>query len=156
MTDSTPTIRPATMPDDIARAAAIDATVIGAHDRAAYIADVAGRGGLTLGQTANGTLSFCCLDRRHFFGKPFVSLLVVHPAARRQGLGRAHLAQATGGGHGELWTSTNRSNAAMRALLAKTGWQFCGELVGLDPGDPELFFTSPKLPGRRTIPARFI
>ena len=38
--------------------------------------------------------------------------------------------------------STNRSNIPMRDLLVKEGWQFSGELVGLDPDDPEMIFFS--------------
>ena len=67
--------------------------------------------------------------------------MMVAPARRRTGLGRTLLQAAAGwGGTREVWTSTNRSNAAMRALLAAEGWDYCGELVGLDEGDPELFF----------------
>jgi hypothetical protein len=39
-----------------------------------------------------------------------------------------------------VFTSTNRSNDAMRALLRTEGWSSSGELDGLDPGDPELVF----------------
>jgi hypothetical protein len=39
-----------------------------------------------------------------------------------------------------LWTSTNESNAPMRALLAAHGYIPSGAVEGLDEGDPELFF----------------
>jgi hypothetical protein len=45
-------------------------------------------------------------------------------------------------GTNQVFSSTNRSNAPMRDLLAKAGWQFSGELVGLDPDDPELIYFS--------------
>jgi hypothetical protein len=45
-------------------------------------------------------------------------------------------------GTNQVLSSTNRSNIPMRDLLAKDGWQFSGELVGLDPDDPEMIFFS--------------
>ena len=50
--------------------------------------------------------------------------------------------QSLSSDYSEIWTSTNRSNLAMRALLAKLEWKFCGDLNGLDEGDPEMFFKS--------------
>jgi hypothetical protein len=44
----------------------------------------------------------------------------------------------------KLFTSTNRSNLPMQALLAKLGFVQCGEVNELDPGDPELFFVLKK------------
>jgi hypothetical protein len=39
-----------------------------------------------------------------------------------------------------VFTSTNKSNTAMQALLRSEGWSWSGELVGLDEGDPELVY----------------
>lgn len=126
---------------DIDRAGALDANVTGSTARAGYIASVAARGRLSVAVAHGDIGAFCCLDHQYFFGKPFVSLLIVDPAARRRGLGSGLLAFSLQGER-EVWTSTNRSNAAMRALLEGSGWQYCGELEGLDAGDPELFFKS--------------
>ena len=41
---------------------------------------------------------------------------------------------------GELWTSTNLSNAAMIALLQGRGYRAMGQIDGLDAGDPEVIF----------------
>jgi hypothetical protein len=32
---------------------------------------------------------------------------------------------------------------AMQGLLTKIGWMFCGEIKGLDVGDPEMFYKKP-------------
>jgi len=40
----------------------------------------------------------------------------------------------------KLFTSTNESNAPMRALLAKLGFSPSGVIENLDEGDPELVF----------------
>ena len=76
-----------------------------------------------------------------FYGNGFVSLLVVHEDARRLGMGRALLQHAaTICETPKLFTSTNESNAAMRALLADAGFVASGIIHDLDPGDPELVF----------------
>ncbi len=132
-------IRIASTPSDIARAVAIDDAQTGAKDRAGYITSVAERGGLRVAVLRGGVRAFCCLDHQYFFERPFISLLIVSPDARRLGLA-AGLLTHSARGFAEVWTSTNRSNTAMRALLEKEGWRYCGELNGLDDGDPEQFF----------------
>lgn len=135
-------IRTATKTDDIARAVSIDEAEHGSNARSDYIASVAGRGGLSVASLNGGIRAFCCLDDRYFFGKPFVSLLMVSRESRRLGLGSSLL------GHQaamfpEIWTSTNQSKSAMRQLLDKLGWRYCGEVIGLDEGDPERFYRNP-------------
>jgi GNAT superfamily N-acetyltransferase len=90
---------------------------------------------------AGGAAAGYALASRRFFARPFVDVLVVAPAFRRRGVGLALMA-ACQGDHDDdrLFTSTNRSNRAMRALLAKAGFQPSGRIDNLDPGDPELVF----------------
>ncbi|MEO1250900.1 MAG: GNAT family N-acetyltransferase [Pseudomonadota bacterium] len=132
-------IRIATTPDDVARAVSIDEALRQSNDRALYIASVADNGGLSVAALRGDVQAFCCVDHGYFFRKPFVSLLIVSPDARRLGLGEGLLSHCSSA-HPQVWTSTNRSNAAMRKLLDKAGWRYCGELVGLDDGDPERFY----------------
>ena len=132
-------IRNATTPDEIARAVTIDEALLGSNDRADYITSVAESGGLSVAALRGEVQAFCCLDHGYFFGKPFISLLVVSPDARRLGLGAGLLSHRSSA-YPEVWTSTNQSNSAMRKLLDKTGWRYCGELNGLDEGDPERFY----------------
>lgn len=94
---------------------------------------VAGRSGATEG--------YILLKPKSFFYLDFISLLFVHPDARRLGIAtalfdvaEAHAATA------KIFTSTNVSNHNMRALLRGRGYDQVGEVGGLDPGDPELFF----------------
>ena len=132
-------IRKAIAPDEIARAVAIDEALLGSNDRAGYIMSVAENGGLSVAVLRGDVQAFCCLDHGYFFGKPFLSLLIVSPDARRLGMG-AGLLSHQASTYPEVWTSTNRSNSAMRKLLDKAGWQYCGELSGLDEDDPERFY----------------
>jgi GNAT superfamily N-acetyltransferase len=81
------------------------------------------------------------LVTRHFYAHPFVDLLFVAEAARRGGAGRALMDRCAAAHDGDrIFTSTNESNAPMRALLAKAGWRPAGVVHYLDPGDPELIF----------------
>lgn len=128
---------------DIGQAIDITERVTGSNARSQYIVAVAASGGLAVARQQGEVRAFCCLDHRYFFERPFVSLLIVDMHFRRCGLG-SRLLSFSGDGLHDVWTSTNRSNAPMRSVLAKTGWQFCGEVVGLAPGDPELFFTKSK------------
>ena len=76
-----------------------------------------------------------------FFHQPFIELLLVGEAHRRRGYGRALIEHCVATSPGQkVWTSTNTSNAAMRALLEKVGFIESGRVDNLDPGDPELIF----------------
>ena len=132
-------IRTSETKDEIAAAAQIGQRATGTQSRAQYITTVAEAGGLKLTYEQGQIVGFCCVDDRYFFERMFVSLLIVDQTSRRRGIGQ-ELIQAVALDHPELWTSTNRSNVRMRSLLGKLGWQFCGEIEGLDAGDPEMFF----------------
>lgn len=132
-------IRIASAPNEIARAIAIDEGLTGSASRRGYITSVAEKGGLRVAALHGEIRAFSCVDHGYFFGKPFVSLLVVSADARRCGLGAGLLALHART-YRETWTSTNRSNIAMQKLLEKAGWRYCGELSGLDEGDDELFY----------------
>lgn len=76
-----------------------------------------------------------------FFDRAFVDRLAVRPQSRRRGHGLALVRAAIGlCESAALFTSTNRSNLPMQALLRKLGFSPCGEVDQLDPGDPECFF----------------
>ncbi|HEY1632012.1 MAG TPA: GNAT family N-acetyltransferase [Rhizomicrobium sp.] len=78
---------------------------------------------------------------RNFYGRDFLELLIVAEDARRGGVGSALLTAVERDVQGRvLFTSTNESNAPMRALLLKRGYAPSGRIENLDPGDPELVF----------------
>jgi GNAT superfamily N-acetyltransferase len=79
---------------------------------------------------------------RSFFDSEFIALVMVAGSARRTGVGLALVAQlvATAPAGEKVWTSTNRSNRPMRALLAKAGFVPSGVIDNLDPGDPKMIF----------------
>jgi GNAT superfamily N-acetyltransferase len=76
-----------------------------------------------------------------FFGHPFVETVYVTEQCRRRGHGRALLRQLVAMHEGrKVFTSTNTSNAPMRALLASEGFIESGWIDNLDPGDPEVVY----------------
>ncbi len=104
------------------------------------------RGDLWIIGDGTAARAFLCRDDAWFFAQPFVALLVVAPGFRRRGFASRLLAAVEAEVAGPLWTSTNRSNAPMIALLEGRGYDRMGEVAGLDEGDPELFFR--RLPPR--------
>jgi GNAT superfamily N-acetyltransferase len=97
--------------------------------------------GLSWGAFSGGQMVGFAVVTRNFYDFPFVDLLVVAEAARRDGAGSALMAHCAGvHDRDRMFTSTNESNAPMRALLARAGWRPAGVVHYLDPGDPELIF----------------
>lgn len=104
------------------------------------------QGQVEIGLVGDSIVGFAVLTHS-FFHQPFIELLMIGETYRRQGYGRAlveHCVAAVPVGV-KLWTSTNESNASMRALLAVAGFIASGRVDNLDPGDPELIFVH--LPG---------
>lgn len=91
--------------------------------------------------TVDGRFAGFAIHHRRFFERDFLSLLIVEPWCRRRGVASALVSavQARCEG-GELFTSTNRSNAVMLASLRRWGFSPTGRIDNIDPGDPELIF----------------
>jgi ribosomal protein S18 acetylase RimI-like enzyme len=115
----------------------------GDRQRAEFLGHCLRRGECQVHIASGAVTGFVIVKPVHFFGRDFIELLVVDPALRRSGIGRALLRHALGtAGTAQVFTSTNTSNQAMRSLLHSEGWSFSGELDGLDDSDPELVFYS--------------
>ncbi|MGF1466411.1 MAG: GNAT family N-acetyltransferase [Sandaracinaceae bacterium] len=90
----------------------------------------------------DGALAGYTVFEHSFFGRGFVSMLMVDPAYRRRGVGSALVRHVEGLCESErIFTSTNQSNLPMQSLLAKLGYRHSGTVEDLDPGDPELFYS---------------
>ncbi len=90
---------------------------------------------------SDGTVVAYAVLEYSFFGNGFISMVYVAKSARRQGVGQSLMrALATQCKTSKLFTSTNESNSAMRALLATLGYVPSGVIENLDPNDPELVF----------------
>lgn len=92
------------------------------------------------------TVSAYGVMTHHFFGYPFIEMVMVDEAKRRQGFGEQlvkHFQSISPAS--KLFSSTNASNSAMQALLYKLGFQRSGQIDNLDEGDPELIFYHAKI-----------
>ena len=124
------------IPADFEALVAID-TVAGSNPaRQQAIRDWLAAGATAVAES-DGKLVAYGVMRPIFFHEPFV----VDAATRQTGIARALLAHLDGcHDRPKLWTSTNRSNAPMQALLVSEGFIYAGEVEGLDEGDPEMFY----------------
>ena len=127
-------------PDDLARLERVDARMAIDPGRRRHIGELLTYG-LSWSALRKGELVGFALVTRHFYALPFVDLLVVAETERRRGAGSALMAHCAAVHDADrIFTSTNESNAPMRALLAKAAWLPAGVVHYLDPGDPELIF----------------
>ena len=135
-----PSIRPATAAD-LDALVAIDHVAAHSGDRREAIVEWVGLGQCHLAERDGAVAGYVALTRS-FFRSPFIEMLIVGAAFRRTGIGRTlieHCVAITPADQ-KLWTSTNESNAPMRALLPQLGFEQTGLFEGLDDGDPELIF----------------
>lgn len=128
--------------DDVDMLISIDPVVAaGGARRIRFIRSAVAAGTCRVLVNADAVVGFVVTTPGRFFGRDFIDLLAVHPERRRRGVGRHLLRSAVASAQTkDVFTSTNRSNHPMRQMLASEGWNFSGELTGLDEGDPELIF----------------
>jgi len=125
---------------DIARLRDFDPMAQQDEDRRGQLASWAARGQVQIAFTDSGVVGFAVLTEG-FFHQPFIEFVMVAEANRRRGYGRALVDHCVSlSPAAKVWTSTNESNGAMQALLAKAGFILSGRVDNLDPGDPELIF----------------
>ena len=126
---------------DVKTLCAFDPVAGGDARRRQFIRDSVRRGNAFVAVAAGEIAGYVVLDRS-FFGRGFVSMLIVHTDHRRRGVGSALIRHAEARCETDrLFTSTNQSNLPMQALLVKLGYSRSGAVDDLDPGDPELFYS---------------
>jgi len=103
-----------------------------------------------VGERANAVAGYGVLSTS-FFGRDFIELVHVAAEARRLGVGDALLDTIERARHADrIFASTTESNAPMRALLEKRGYQPSGTVHNLDADDPELIFVKFRRPKEAT------
>ncbi|MCF5544232.1 GNAT family N-acetyltransferase [Pseudomonas salomonii] len=132
-------IRQAT-PDDVRALVELDAYATAHAHRRVFIHDaVIGQRCLVV-VTAGECAGYLVLTDE-FFSYDFVALVVVSPMHQRQGLALQLLAGAEAlCKTPKLFASTNASNLASQAMLAKAGFIPSGRIENLDEHDPELVY----------------
>lgn len=135
-------IRPAT-PADQAALWGIDSVALHDPARRNDIATWLQVGACHLAEVDGQVAAYGVLTN-HFFGSPFIEMLMVGNQFRRHGLGIALIMHfRTVCSDSKLFTSTNMSNVSMQALLIKAGFKPSGYIDNLDANDPEIVFYSP-------------
>ena len=127
--------------DDLAGLIAADPYAQIDAERRSEIAEWVEAGQCFVAEREGRAVGFSVLNRQ-WFDSFFIKLVFVAEADRRTGVGTAmieHLTCLMPPGE-KLWTSTNQSNGAMRALLPRLGFTESGQIDNLDDGDPELVF----------------
>lgn len=132
-------IRGAT-PSDVAALLAMDTHLKTDPNRASAIPEWVRSGGCLVAELGDRSVGYTAV-RNIFFHQPMIEILMVAAAHRRSGIGRALLRAALAlAAADKVWTSTNRSNLPMQALLRAEGFVYAGMVEGLDVDDAELFY----------------
>lgn len=137
-------IRPAVI-DDYEALCAIDSVAQTSVERRDQIRSWLGSACCHVAET-NGQVAAYGVLTKHFFGQPFVEIVMVGREFRRQGLGASmieHFLSIIP--HSKLFSSTNMSNRPMQRLFAKFDFKPSGYVDNLDEGDPEIIFYHPPL-----------
>lgn len=126
--------------EDTAAICALDRQILGSDGRGGEIERAIDSGTCFVARIGGARAGYAIHDRS-LFGRPFLALLVVDSTMRRRGVGTAlvrHLEAVVDGDR--LFTSTNRSNAAMRRLCERLGFIESGRIDNLDSDDPEVIY----------------
>ncbi len=141
--DSPPVARPLirqAVPADVPAMLECDPYARSHPARGQAVGEAVGRGQGFVEVAAGQIVGYLLLSH-DFFEHGFVSLVVVAPWQQRQGVALRLLAAAQQACRTpRLFISTNQSNQASRALIAKAGFQPSGVIENLDEQDPELIF----------------
>lgn len=127
-------------PDDVRALVELDAYADTHAHRRVFIHDAVVSQRCLVAVTAGECAGYLVLTA-DFFCYDFIALVVIAPKHQRQGVALRLLAGAEGlCKTPKLFASTNDSNLASQALLAKAGFVASGRIENLDEHDPELVY----------------
>lgn len=118
----------------------IDFKIIGSHSRRAYLAKSIESDTCLIAKVDGYTAGFAVYEAS-FFGHCFISLVIVDPRKRRQGIARGLIQHIEFLCPTEkLFTSTNESNKVMQNVCGSLGFIRSGMIENLDERDPEIVY----------------
>lgn len=93
---------------------------------------------------ADGRIAAYGVLTDHFFGHPFIEMVMVGKDFRHQGFATEIIRYLLSTNpSSKIFSSTNTSNRPMQMLFAKLGFKPTGYVDNLDEGDPEIIFYHP-------------
>ncbi len=120
--------------------ARLDRAVLGSSERETLLHRAVAAGECVVAERGAALVGLATMDQS-FYGRCFLSLLIVHREYRRRGVGSALIAYLERHCPGDdLFTSTNASNLPMRRLCERLRFVESGRIENLDPGDPEIVY----------------
>lgn len=132
-------IRAATV-DEIEVVCHIDQSVLGNDSRRGFLAQAVKEGKCFLVKTDENAAGFVIYNT-NFYENAFISLVIVSPDFRRQGVATELIRHIESVCQTEkLFTSTNESNVQMQRLCNSLGFIKSGWIDNLDEGDPEVVY----------------
>ena len=124
---------------DLPRVLAIDARASD-PDRRQRVTDALARGECWLAESDGEVLAYAVVNTC-FYENPFVWLVIVAERFRRRGVGSALMRDTLDRfPDRKVFTSTNESNRASRAMMDSLGFERAGQIEQLDEGDLELVY----------------
>lgn len=125
---------------DLESICTIDAMVIGNDRRRDYLSKAVANQECVIAKLNGEAVGFAVCDCS-FFGYPYLTLIIVNPQFRRQGIAKALISYIENNTKSEkLFTSTNESNITMQKVCDSLGYIRSGIIENLDDGDPELIY----------------
>jgi L-amino acid N-acyltransferase YncA len=132
---------------DLPRVLAIDVRASDPNRRQ-HVTDALARGECWVAESDGEVLGYAVVNTC-FYGNPFVWLVIVAERFRRGGVGSALMRHTLNRfPDRKVFTSTNETNRASRAMMENLGFERAGQIEQLDEGDPELVFMRRPTPNK--------
>ena len=125
---------------DIPKIIAIDHVAAAEEERKQHIKKWVAEENAVVATDEEKVVGYAVLEHTFFF-QGFIAMLIVKASMRREGIGTALISYLESQCKtSKIFSSTNKSNRPMQALLAKLSYQQSGIVYNLDKIDPELIY----------------
>ena len=125
---------------DLETICTLDSMVLGNPSRRDFLDNAVKADQCLVAIIQNAIVGFAILETS-FYGQGFISLLIVHPDYRKQGVAKALIQHIESICKAEkLFTSTNKSNVIAQQVFESLGFVRSGYVENLNESDPEIIY----------------